>query len=111
MQAPSPASSHILSLALYAPTAASSREHYYAQYASSRSGDAGSHPRLVLRLQTPTNTSLSHADGKGLHCAVARLTRHLHCSSRQVVHANVTDTEDGSYTVRYALTVTYSMSE
>ena len=135
MQALSPASSHILSLALYAPTAASSREHYYAQYASSRSGDAGSHPKLVLRLQTPTNASLSHADGKGLHRAVAGqpatfivqavdaegidqslggdlLMVDIVSPDGAIVNATVLDLGDGRYTVSYTpiVATAYSIS-
>jgi hypothetical protein len=40
-----------LALHLYAPTAGSSRDHYYVQYGSSRRGDASTRPELVLEVR------------------------------------------------------------
>ena len=56
-----------LALHLYSPGSASSREHYYVQYGSSRRGDPASRPELVLDVLAPSSAAESSADGKGLH--------------------------------------------
>jgi len=50
----------LLAIELFAPVAASSREHYFVQYGSSRRGDASSRPELlldVMRRRAPSRRS------------------------------------------------------
>ena len=66
-----PSADRLLALHLYAPTAASTREHFYVQYGSSRRSDAASRPELVLEVLAPTSAHESLVEGKGLYRAHA----------------------------------------
>ena len=112
-----------LSLHLYSPGSASSREHYYVQYGSSRRGDAASRPELVLDAVAPTSARESQAEGKGLHRALVGTAASFVIEARDadgsaqalggdafkaslvmrgaVVNASVSDVGNGSYAAYY----------
>ena len=127
-QALSAAASQLLALHLYAPTTASSREHYYVQYGSSRRGDASRRPELILEVIAPTSPPATTVDGKGLYRAIAGSPSSFTIAARDaegvhqaaggdlfrawltspqgvLINASVMDANDGTYTVGYTPTI------
>ena len=123
-----PGADRLLALHLYAPTAASTREHYYVQYGSSRRSDAATRPELVLEVIAPTSSHESLADGKGLYRAHAGSPSLFTLAARDaegvaqtaggddfrvgltsrggvVLNASVADVGNGTYSVEYTPTV------
>ena len=118
----------LLALHLYAPTAASTREHYYVQYGLSRRADASTRPELVLDVIAPTSAGESTVDGKGLYRALAGSPATFTISARDAeglaqaaggddfhvglvscngasLNASVEETGNGTYSVYYTPTV------
>ena len=116
--------SKLMSMQLYAPTAASSREHYYVQYGGSRRGDASTRPELLLDVLAQTSSVESKVVGGGLGSARAgapasfKIVAHDEDGTPQVlggdgfkarlatedgveVNATVIDVDNGEYAVSY----------
>lgn len=76
-----------LALHIFAPTAGSTRDHYYVQYGSSRRGDTSSRPELVLEVIAsaapacfpPSSPSLPASHGIASHASC--LLHPMRCSS------------------------------
>ena len=117
----------LLALHLYAPTAASTREHYYVQYGSSRRADASTRPELVLDVIAPTSARVDCGWQRPLP-SPSGFARHLHhlrarcrrsrtgcgggdfhvglvSSNGASLNASVADTGNGTYSVYYTPTV------
>lgn len=123
-----PSAGQLLALHLYAPTAASTREHFYVQYGSSRRGDATTRPELALDIIAPTSARASLVAGKGVARALAgspstflifakdaegvaqaaggdSFSVGLASGGGTVLNASVSDLGNGTYSVYYTPTV------
>ena len=128
--------SKLLSIQLFAPTAASSREHYYVQYGGSRRGDASTRPVLQMEIIARTSAAKTKLEGSGLASAQAgapasfKITAHDEDGTAQVlggdlfrcrlvtedgvsVNATIIDVGDGTYAASYTPIVsgTYKLAE
>lgn len=123
-----PAADHLLAFHLYAPTAASTREHFYVQYGSSRRSDSTTRPELVLEVVAPTSGRESLVEGTGLYRSLAGAPSTFTIFARDaegmaqaaggddirvglssyggaVLNATVSDLANGTYMAYYAPTV------